>query len=84
MSHREQKQFNVIVINYKNNSLYVQKKINFLLRIVRRFIKVYVDDIVVFNRILKKHKTHLHKVFELLNFYKMRLSSKNFISIISL
>ena len=63
-------------MNYKNNSSYVQKKIDILLRIVRRFIKVYVDDIVMFNYTLKKHKTHLHEIFELLNSYKMRLLSK--------
>ena len=47
-----------------------------MLRIVRRFVKIYVDDIVVFNRILKKHKIHLYEVFDILNSYKIRLTSK--------
>ena len=76
MSHKNQKQFNVAIMNYKNNFSYVQKKIDFLLRIVRRFIKIYVDDIVVFNRTLKKHKIHLYKIFDILNSYEIRLTSK--------
>ena len=78
MSHKDQKQFNVAIMSYKNNFSYVQKKIDALFRIVRRFVKVYVDDIVMFNRTLKKHKTHLHEVFDILNSYKVRLTSKKF------
>ena len=76
MSHREQKQFNIAVMSYKNSSPYVQKKIDFLLRIVRRFAKAYVDDIVVFSRTLKEHKAHLHEVFGILDSYEVRLASK--------
>ena len=76
ISHREQKQFNVTIMSYKNNSSYVQKKIDVLLRTVRRFAKTYVDDIVVFSRTLKKHKVHLHEVFDILNSYEVRLASK--------
>ena len=76
ISHREQKQFNITMMNYKNNSLYVPKKIDILLRIIRRFAKIYVDDIVMFNRTLKKHKTHLHEIFDILNSYEIRLALK--------
>ena len=76
MSHKNQKQFNVAIMNYKNSFSYVQKKIDFLLRIVRRFVKTYVDNIVVFNRTLKKHQIHLHNIFDILNSYEIRLTSK--------
>ena len=78
MSHREQKQFNVVVMKFKNSSTYVQRKIDVILRVYREFVKIYVNDIVIFNRILKKHIAHFHVVFQLLNFYDINLSSKKF------
>ena len=76
MSHQKQKQFNIIVIKFKNNSIYVQKKIDIILRIYKVFIKTYVNDIVIFNRILKKHVSHFRQIFQLLNFYNIRLLFK--------
>ena len=63
-------------MKFKNNFVYVQRKIDAILRIYRVFAKIYVDDIVVFNRILKKHLNYLRQIFQLLNFYDIRLSSK--------
>ena len=40
--------------------------------------KAYVNDIVIFSKILKKHKKHLHAVFDLLNAKEMILSLKKF------
>ena len=76
ISHRKQKQFNVVVMNYINSSIYVQRKINVILRVFRVFVKAYVNDIVIFNKTLKKHLIHLHQIFQLLNSYNIRLSSK--------
>ena len=63
ISHRDQKQFNVIVIKFKNFSIYVQRKINTILRVYRVFVKTYVDNIIIFNKTLKKHLTHLREIF---------------------
>ena len=52
------------------------KKIDIILRIYKIFVKTYVDDIVVFNRILKKHVNYLRQIFQLLNLYDIRLSFK--------
>ena len=76
ISHRDQKQFNVIVMRFKNSSVYVQRKIDAILRVYRVFVKIYVDDIVMFNKTLKKHLIHLRKIFQLLNSYNIRLSFK--------
>ena len=76
ISHRNQKQFNIVVIKFKNFSVYVQRKIDVILRVYCVFIKIYVDDIVIFNKTLKKHLTYLRKMFQLLNFYNIRLSLK--------
>ena len=61
--YRDQKQFNVVVIKFKNFSIYVQRKINAILRVYCVFVKIYVDDIVIFNKTLKKHLIHLCKIF---------------------
>ena len=76
VSHREQKQFNVVVMKFKNSSFYVQRKIDAILRNLRDFARTYVDDIVVFFNTLEKHMTHLHSMFQRLNFYNISLSFK--------
>ena len=76
ISHKKQKQFNVVVMNFKNLSIYVQRKINTILRVYRVFVKIYVDDIVVFNKTLIEHFAHFCDVFQLLKFYNIRLFSK--------
>ena len=66
VTHRDQKFFNVIVMNYKNSSTYVQRQIDRLLRKFRRFARTYVDDIVIYFRIVEKHAQHLRFVFDML------------------
>lgn len=63
-------------MSFKNSPPYVQRKIDSLLRAVRRFARAYVDDIVVFSKTLEKHLAYLHKVSQLLDSYGVRLSSK--------
>ena len=48
MIHREQKKFNVIFINYKNLFFYVQRQTNKLLRSYKQFVKIYVNNIIVY------------------------------------
>ena len=47
-----------------------------ILCVYRVFVKTYIDDIVIFNKTLKKHLIYLNKVFQLLNLYNIRLSFK--------
>ena len=65
-------------MKFKNSFVYVQRKINAILRIYRTFVKTYVDDIVVFNRTLKEHLNYLRQIFQLLNSYDIRFSFKKF------
>ena len=65
-------------MNFKNFSSYVQKKIDAIFRNFRDFVRIYVDDIVVFFNTLEKHMTHLHSMFQRLNFYDINLSFKKF------
>ena len=76
MSHRSQKQFNVIAMNFKNSSLYIQRQIDNIFRLHRQYVRAYVNDIIIFNKILKKHVQYLHAMFDLLDFKKMTLSFK--------
>ena len=66
ITHKKQKSFNVVVIRYKNNSTYVQKQINRLLKQFRRFARVYVNDIIIFFKTIKKHVQYLWFVFVIL------------------
>ena len=67
VSHRDQKSFNMIIINYKNSSTYVQRQINHILRKHRNYARVYVNDIIIFFKFLQKHVIHLTEVFDILN-----------------
>ena len=44
----------------------MQKQINRLLRQQRRFVKIYVNNIIVFFKTRKKHKLYLQQMFEIL------------------
>ena len=54
---------------------------NNYLREYREFVKFYINDIVVFNKILKKHLQHLQKILNLFRDMNITLkSSKTFLS----
>lgn len=76
--HREQEQFNVTIMNFKNSSTYVQKQIDTILRNHKTFNKVFIDDIVIYSKSLKKYVKHLHIIFNLLNSFNVFLSSIKF------
>lgn len=79
VSHRGQEIFNVAVMGYKNSPLYVQRRIDTILRACP-FRLAYVDDIVVFSRSLQEHVEHLQSVFRTLNAYNIsQKPSKAFI-----
>ena len=53
-------------MKYKNNFVYVQKQINRLLRKYKRYVKTYVNDIIIFSKIVEKHVIYLKAIFEML------------------
>ena len=63
-------------MKFKNSSIYIQRKINVILQVYCVFVKVYINNIVMFSKILKKHLTHLYKIFKLLDLFDIRFSSK--------
>ena len=76
ITHRNQKSFNVIVMNFKNSSIYVQKQINRFFRSYKNFVKAYVDDIVIHFDTLKKHFSHFRQIFDMLVENNISIKSK--------
>jgi len=44
----------------------------------RSYVRIYVDNIVIFFNMLKEHLNHLHNVFNILNKMKIYLLLKKF------
>ena len=63
INHREQKSFNVTVMNYKNSFVYIQRQIDWLFRLCRVFARTYINDIIIFSKNQQKHLNHLKTVF---------------------
>ena len=57
--YRDQKQFNVVLMNFKDSSLYVQRQTNNLFRLCKIFIKTYMNNIIIFSKILHEYIEHL-------------------------
>ena len=78
ITHRDQKQFNVIVMKFKNFSTYMQRQTNLILKKFRDFVKIYIDDIVFFFVFLNQYIKHLNKDFQRFFKYDVILSSRKF------
>ena len=80
VTHRDQEIFNVAVMRYKNNSVYVQRQIDRMLKLCRKFARVYIDDVVIFFKTLNEHLSHLRSIFDLLTANNISINSvKTFI-----
>ena len=73
VTHREQEKFNVIFMNYKNSSSYVQRQTDKLLRSYKKFAKVYVNDIIIHFKTLQKHLNHLRTFFQMFRIKRINL-----------
>lgn len=52
-------------MGHTNSVQYVQWRIDLLLKDCRSFARAYIDDVVVFSKILEEHKAHLHTVLSI-------------------
>ena len=73
--HRDNEQWNVTLMNFRNNSMYVQRQIDWLLRKYREFVRTYMNDIVIFNKTFDEHLFHLNIIFQL--FKRMNIVIKS-------
>ena len=78
ISYRNQEQFNVILMSYKKSSFYVQRQTDKLLRSYKKFIWIYVNDIIIYSRTLKEHLNHLIIIFQLFRNKRVNLTSTKF------
>jgi putative transposase len=75
VSHRDQKTFQVAVMRYKNSFAYVQRQVDRLFRDLI-FVKIFIDDIIIFFKNLANHLTHLRKMFFILIANEIFVNSK--------
>ena len=78
VSYKEQKEFNVTLMNFKDSSPYVQRQTNQMLRPYRKFSRAYMNDIIIFFKKLEDHIQHLRSVFQLFQKRRMNLTSIKF------
>ena len=80
-SHRGQEVFNVTVMGYKNLPAYTQQQINRILQLHQRYARAYVDDIVIFLKLLEEHLRYLQNIFqELTTIRIILLPNKSFLA----
>ena len=65
-------------MNYQESSLYVQRQTDKLLRSYKKFVRIYVNDIIVYSRTLKEHLNHLIIIFQLFRNKRVSLISIKF------
>src|SRR5947208_16771046 len=58
-------------MNYQEFSLYAQCMMNMIFKSHKFFVCCYIDDIVIFLKILKNHLKHLNTVFSLFDELKI-------------
>ena len=75
ISYRGQKTFNVSIMRYMNFITYVQRQIDKILRSIKNFAQVYINDIVIEFKSLRKHIAHLRRLFQLLVEYNIVITS---------
>src|SRR5205814_4221526 len=67
VNHCDLKTVSVALMNYQEFSSYTQHMMNMIFRSHKFFVCCYIDDIIIFSKILKNHLKHLNIVFNLFN-----------------
>src|SRR5205809_2109010 len=65
INHCDFKIISITFMNYQEFSLYAQHMMNMILKSHKFFVCCYIDDIVIFLKILKNYFKHLNTVFNL-------------------
>src|SRR5438046_4855621 len=73
ISHHDLETISIVLISYQESSLYAQCMMNMIFKSHKFFICCYIDDIVIFLKILKNHLKHLNTVFNLFDELKITL-----------
>ena len=62
-SYCGQEVVNIAIIGYKNLLAYAQQQIDKILQPHQKYARAYLDDIVIFSKLLEEHLKHLYNVF---------------------
>jgi hypothetical protein len=62
ISHRDQRTFQIAIMKYKNSFAYVQRQVDRLFRELI-FVKIFIDDIIIFFKNFDNHFAYLKKMF---------------------
>jgi hypothetical protein len=65
VTHRDQKTFLILIMSNRNFVTYFQRQMNILLNDLRKFVKVYIDDIICRFKTFEKHLRHLRILFQI-------------------
>src|SRR5947207_1044411 len=71
VSHHDLKTVSVILMSYQEFLLYAQCMMNMILHSHKFFAYCYIDDIVIFSKILENHLQHLNMIFNLFNKFEI-------------
>src|SRR5436190_24214609 len=63
----------IALMSYQKSSLYTQYIMNMIFRFHKFFVCCYIDDIIIFLKILKNHLKHLNIIFNLFDELKITL-----------
>ncbi|KAH3989747.1 hypothetical protein HBH52_015990 [Parastagonospora nodorum] len=74
-SHRGQENLHVAIMGYINSIQHVQRQMENIMRDLP-FVRVYVDDFIIFSDNLEDHKKHLDAVFDRLDKLRFSLNPK--------
>jgi len=67
ISYHDLKTISITLINYQKFLSYAQYMINMILCSYKFFIYYYIDDIIIFSKILEDHFQYLNMIFNLFN-----------------
>ena len=62
-------------MSFKKFSVYVQRQTDAILKDYKNLSKAFIDDIVVYNKILKNYFKHFYTIFVLLNSFNISFNS---------
>src|SRR5947207_8463961 len=71
ISHCDFETISVVLMSYQESFSYVQHMMNMIFKSHKFFICCYIDDIIIFLKILKNHLKHLNIVFSLFDELKI-------------
>ena len=74
--HRKTKQFNVVVMSFINSPAHAQRQTNRMLTKCKEYVRLFIDDIIVFFKTLEDHIQHLNEVLKIISKHRITMSSK--------